>query len=101
VVQEVVARRWILRSGAGPDSWVSSSSKTGPVLPIESTTPLLKGDVLAPPGCWPIMYEKNEEFEGETVVTFGGFALRGVRTGSEGEPSELSDETEPDRYLWW
>ena len=21
--------------------------------------------------------------------------------GSEGEPSELSDETEPERYLWW
>ena len=47
------------------------------------------------------MYEKNGEVGGETVVTLGGFALRGVWMGSKGEPSELSDETEPERYLWW
>jgi len=39
--------------------------------------------------------------EGETVATFGGFELRGVWMGSEGEPSELSEETEAERYLWW
>jgi len=50
-VQEVVARRWTLWSGAGLGSWVSSSSKTVPVLPIESTVPLLKGNVLAGPVC--------------------------------------------------
>ena len=46
------------------------------------------------------MYDKNGEVEGETVDTLGGFTLRGVRMGSEGEPSELSDETEAERYLW-
>lgn len=63
--------------------------------------PLLKGIVLLAPGCWPMMYERKGELEGETVVTLGGFALRGVWIGSEGDPSELSDETEPERYLWW
>jgi hypothetical protein len=38
---------------------------------------------------------------GETVVTFGGFAVRGVWMGSDGEPSELSEETEAERYRWW
>ena len=47
------------------------------------------------------MCEKNGEVGGETVATLGGFALRGVRMGSEGEPSELSDETEAERCLWW
>lgn len=41
------------------------------------------------------------EEDGETVVTFGGFAVTGVRIGSEGEPSELSEETEAERCLWW
>jgi hypothetical protein len=77
------------------------SSKTGPVLPIASTVPLLKGNVFAAPGCWPMMYEKNGEVEGETVVTLGAFWLTGVWMGSEGDPSELSDETEPERCLWW
>ena len=35
------------------------------------------------------------------MVTFGGFVVRGVRIGSEGEPSELSEETEAERCLWW
>jgi len=39
--------------------------------------------------------------EGETVVTFGGLVERGVRIGSDGEPSELSEETEAERCLWW
>lgn len=33
------------------------------------------------------------------MVTLGELAVRGVWMGSEGDPSELSEETEPERYL--
>ena len=46
------------------------------------------------------MYEKKGDgVEGETVVTFGELALRGVWMGSDEDPSELSEESEPERYL--
>lgn len=45
-----------------------------------------------------MMYEKKGDVVGETA-TLGEFGLRGVRMGSEGDPSELSEETEPERYL--
>jgi hypothetical protein len=41
---------------------------------------------------------KKGDAVGETVVTLGEFALTGVR-GFEGDPSELSEETEQERCL--
>lgn len=45
-----------------------------------------------------MMYEKKGDVGGEAVATLGEVRLGGVRRGSEGDPSELSEETEPERY---